>query len=145
MYDEIFHYHSELSDYEVPALLDRNNKTKSDSLEINVLFDSTPVDIADTSFIKKLAKWGFEKKSVEKFKFFALNRIFAEKEADNETISKCTTVFRDVLIFKKNKKIVGIAKICFGCGDKVIVGTDAKTVNFGYNGDYSKLEILLLN
>ena len=55
----------------------------------------------------------------------------------------CIPVFRDILIFKKNNKSIGIAKICFECEKSHIVGTNKNIENFGQCGDFSKLMNIL--
>ena len=35
-------------------------------------------------------------------------------------------MYRDILIFKHDQKITGIAKLCFECNQKVIVGSTNK-------------------
>lgn len=55
------------------------------------------------------------------------------------TVAACIPVFRDILIFRKNKKNSGMMKICFGCHQYRILGTNAKTENFGTDNDYSQL------
>ncbi len=145
VYDEILHYRLKLSETETSKLLDIENETKDDSLIINIIFDRTPVDISDTSFIKNLEKFGYLKKSISKEKFAAVDSIFIEKTAVEKWNTNCVTIFRNILLFKIQNKTIGIAKICFGCGKKHIVGTTAKTEDFGYNGDYRKLESLLKN
>ncbi len=57
----------------------------------------------------------------------------------------CLPVFRDILIFKKRHKVIGIVKICFGCEKAVIVGSQANTIGFGQDGDFQKLKKLLDN
>ena len=42
-------------------------------------------------------------------------------------------MYRDILIFKHDQKITGIAKLCFECNQKVIVGpTNKKCEEFDF-------------
>ena len=66
-----------------------------------------------------------------------------EKSTLENIATACIHVYRDILIFKKEGKVIGTAKICFDCMSKQIKGTTANTENFGQDGDYEKLEKIL--
>lgn len=105
---------------------------------------NVPRSIADTSFLQELAGYGFEQQLVPESKHYELNDLFREKSADpSETKWMCMPVYNDISVFKKENRIVGIAKIYFGCNEIHIVGSDAKTDRFGSCLGYSRLSDLL--
>ena len=80
---------------------------------------------------------------IDKSKFESIDKIFIEKSTLENIATACIHVYRDILIFKKEGKVIGTAKICFDCMSKQIKGTTANTENFGQDGDYEKLEKIL--
>ena len=58
---------------------------------------------------------------------------------------KTVAFYRDILVFKKENKTVGVAKVCFGCSQSIITGTKLNTQEFGQSGDYGRLKKLLYN
>lgn len=53
-------------------------------------------------------------------------RIFSQKFGNYLSENACEPFYRDVYVFRKKNKIVGIAKICFDC----------KIINFSSEKDY---------
>jgi hypothetical protein len=143
IYDELVHYSINISEKEIMELIE--NRIKTDSLKSELLEGITPANINDTSFIKKLEQIGYKKNNIAKDKFVSIDSIFVEKTVTESWTTKCVVVYRNILLFKRQNKTIGIAKICFGCGKNRIVGTTANTENFGFDGDYRKLESILKN
>ena len=114
-FDEIVHYKNEIASSELRKLyFDR--KTKLDSLKYEVITNrEIPKTVTDTAFISKLEEIGFLKSKVNKIKFEEINSIFKEKKHDEISGFACDYIFRDILVFKRKSKTVGIAKICFEC------------------------------
>jgi hypothetical protein len=110
---------------------------------MGIILGDIPKSISDLTFIDKLFAVGFKKKSLDKSKFDSIDKIFVEKTTAENLATSCMYVYRDILIFKKESKIVGTAKVCFGCMAHQITGTTANTENFGQEGDYERLEKLL--
>jgi hypothetical protein len=102
-----------------------------------------PNDLLDEAFITNLTKFGYEKKILNSSRFGNLNLIFSETKCDDGYAMACTPIYRDILIFYKENKIVGIAKICFGCRQYHIIGTDKNLEDFGQCGGYEELQDLL--
>ena len=142
-YDEIDHYSSRYGDMDVEKLYNNQSRSKIDSLKTAVVLGDTPKGISDLSFIVKLESLGYKKNAVDKSKFEEIDKIFMEKSVKQIIMYSCIYVYNDILIFKKQKKVIGTAKICFGCMGNEIKGTNANTENFGQDGDYEKLEKLL--
>jgi hypothetical protein len=142
-YDQIDHFFNDFDANKFWALTYTPNISPIDSIKGGVLSRRIPKGINDTFFVAKLEKAEFKKSIVDKSKFSKIDEIFAEKNLLFDSTTKCVPIFRDILIFRKSGKIVGIAKICFRCGQNEIFGTSANTNDFGQNGDYERLETIL--
>jgi len=141
-FNELIHYRIEIDENK---LLEREegDLTIIERLQNDLIIMDKPEVVSDTSFISQLEKIGFKKNIVTKTKFARINNIFSVKQPKESIAYSCIAVFRDILVFKKNNKVIGIAKICFSCDQNRIVGTKMETVNFGQDGDYSKLHKIL--
>ena len=142
-YDEIEHYSSNADQEKLMTLTQNRSKSEIDSFTVGVILDNIPKDITDVYFIDKLEPIGFRKSLVNKSKFSSIDNLFREKTVKEPTWLSCIHLYRDILIFKKQNKVVGTAKICFSCLAHQIKGTNANTDNFGQEGDYGRLEKIL--
>ena len=141
-YDEIdYYFNDSFKEAEMVDLLDK--KSELNSLRMGVILGSIPKDISDLSFVNNFEKIGYKKSLLDKSKFGDIDKIFVEKSVKENIATSCEYIYRDILIFKRNKNIIGTAKICFGCMANEIKGTNANTENFGQDGDYERLKILL--
>jgi hypothetical protein len=142
-YDKIDYYHSNFDSKNSLELLDSEPNSLLDSIKVAVLFGETPESINDTSCINQLTKVGYTKQNINKEKFSKIDSIFIEKTTTTNDGTNCVYIYRDILIFKKQNKIIGIAKICFSCFGNRIVGAKANKINFGQDGDYDKLKSII--
>jgi hypothetical protein len=102
-----------------------------------------PGKLTDTSILKDIEKLDFIKTEISSNKFDQFNDIFCERQHKENNTSICAPVYRDILLFKKGNKIIGIAKLCFTCHQFIIIGTSLSTEEFGQSGDFEKLYKLL--
>ena len=142
-YDEIEYYQNEIEEDQIEELYDNQKKSVKDSLKMGVILGEIPKSITDTNFIDNLKSFGYTKSKIEPKKFDKIDEIFTEKKHSESYATACINIYRDILIFKRKSKIIGIAKICFGCDANVIVGTKSNTEEFGMSGDYQKLRKIL--
>ncbi|MFP3592845.1 hypothetical protein [Chryseobacterium sp. SIMBA_038] len=142
-YDQIDYYSINLGEGKIKELYENQDKSKVDKYKYTVTIDETPETITDLDFLNYMEMIGYVKKKIDKSKFPQINKIFVEKTASDGYAAACIPVFRDILIFKKQEKVIGIAKICFSCHQYRIIGTHANKENFGTNNDYEKLEFIL--
>ncbi|AZZ57708.1 MULTISPECIES: hypothetical protein [Weeksellaceae] len=142
-YDKIDHYKNEIDS--IYELTSNREISKLNNLKSEIVLGDKPKDLNDTEFFKSLEKIGYKKSEISQSKFEEINKIFVEKTVSQNLDYACPAVYRDILIFRKQNKTVGIAKICFECFKSQIIGTKANTENFGQNGDYEKLEEILKN
>lgn len=141
-FDAVDYYNYNIDENTAMNLLDYR-KTALDSIKYNLILDETSEDISNEYFIVNLTKAGFKKKEIESEDFQKLSNLFSEHPVREGLDFACIPIFRDILVFKKNEKVVGVAKICFGCNDYKIIGTDANTSNFGQGKDYEILSLIL--
>lgn len=118
--------------------------SKKDALFLSILQNNYPEKV-DDKFSEKLLKYGFKKKTVDKILYPEINTIFSEKDCNDNLGSFCIPTFRDIFIFTKNNKVVGISKVCYDCGLATIIGTEKNIRNFGSCGDFKKLKKLMGN
>ncbi len=142
-YDEIEYYQNEIKEDQIGELYDNQKKSLKDSLKIEVILGETPKSISDTNFIDDLKSFGYTKSNIKSKKIEKINEFFSVKNHSESYITACIYVYRDILIFKRKSKVIGIAKICFSCNSKIIVGTKSITEKFGINGDYELLKEIL--
>jgi hypothetical protein len=140
-YDEILHFKNDVDEALIGDLY--NNKSKLDSLKFGVILDDIPKSIVDTTYLNILQDIGYTKTTIDQKKFKAIDEIFTEKKHPEGTYFSCIYVYRDILVFKRKSKIVGMAKICFDCGGSQIFGTKSNTEEFGQSGDYESLAEIL--
>ncbi|CEJ71509.1 hypothetical protein BN1195_03858 [Chryseobacterium oranimense G311] len=142
-YNEIDYYQIETKEDEITKLDQNQGKSKIDKLKYDLVIGETPESINDLDFLNYMDKVGYLMKKINPSNFENINKIFVEKPEEEMVVAACVPVFRDILVFKKNGKITGIAKICFSCHQYRMIGTNANTENFGSNNDYSQLGNIL--
>lgn len=118
------------------------DRSATDSIGERLLSGRNARELSDTIAIAWLDSVGFSKRVFNEVEQVKLREIFREKSFDydeDETVTTCAPVFRDIYLFKKEGKPTGIVKICYDCGDLQIIGAKADTKGFGYNGEYKQL------
>jgi hypothetical protein len=142
-YDAIDYYFNDYPETDVDNLFDNRLRSVLDSLKMGVIVGETPKDISDLGFVKKLKEIGYVKRAINKKDFREIDDVFVEKSGAIDMAADCIYVYRDILIFKKQKKIIGTVKLCFDCNDFQIQGTSANTHHFGQYRDFERLQVLL--
>jgi len=132
---------------EEKEIIENNRKGIKDSILNNILYSELPDKLDDNIFYKTINSNGFSKfelsqKDIEYLK----NDVFLEKFSLNvfQLNKACAPEYRDILVFKKNNEISGIAKICFSCGQFYIISSkrEIQVENFGTEEEYKSLEKL---
>ena len=142
-YDQIDYHNTNIAESKVMDFYKTKAKSEIDSIKKWVIIGSIPRTINDTLFLSKLDEISFFHNNIDTAKFSKINKIFVEKQTNENIALSCEPVYRDILIFRNKSRIVGIAKICFGCMQYQIIGTTANTENFGQDGDFGRLKELL--
>jgi len=142
-FDEIEYYNSTYRQSDFVDVLKNGHRSLTDSIKRGVLLFNTPKSLSDTLFLLKLDEIGYKKKSIDTSKYGDIKEIFKKKVAKNHLSTTCDPMHQNILIFRNKHKVVGIAKICFGCMSHQIVGAKKNTDDFGQDGDYEKLKNIL--
>ena len=116
-FDTIDYYHLGISDLEETSIVFKELKTNKDSTFLSILFGEIPIKLND-SLIEQI-------ESTNYFKHFELPKELNAKVSNCfsnyyeasffSTSTTCIHFYRDILIFRKEKNIIGIALICFSC------------------------------
>jgi len=109
---------------------------------------NVPRDISDTAFIDDLTYFGYRKRYMKPTKFRELNKIICNYESNPAPIHRfrcdnCCKNYTDILVFKKDDVITGIAKISFDGYRAYFVGAQVNTDHFGCNREFERLKVLL--
>jgi len=142
-FDEVEHYYQAFEEDSLWDLSEKEKPTAKEKMQVEILLDDAFRQFSDTSIVKSMVEIGFTKTQISPTNFERLNNLFCERKHADAVYAACIAVYRDVLVFKKNNKIVGTAKICFDCDQSVIMGTTLNTEEFGQSGDYQKLYKIL--
>ena len=97
----------------------------------------------DTMFIDSLILNNFSIYEVNPSFFESIKEISMDKNHDEIMTTDCIPIYRDILVFKRNKTIIGVVKICLECSMHSITGTTINTIGFGQSGDYDSLKSIL--
>ncbi len=144
-FDKVEYYSIDFHESKLWELEEKENKTNTEIRLLNVLLKDKPDQIPDTVEFNNLETLGFKKKEIEKDKFQRLEKIFCERKHEEALYTSCIAVYRDILIFKRQNKTIGFARLCFECGDSIIAGTDKDWSEFGQSGDFQRLGAILEN
>ncbi len=142
-FDKIDHYFLNIEEEKLWNIEQKKKKTANEKKQLELLIKYTPDKLSDTAVLDNIDKLDFIRKEISADKFNQINEIFCQRKHKEVTASACIAIYRDILVFKKENKIIGTAKLCFSCDQCVITGTRLNTEEFGQSGDYGKLYKLL--
>jgi hypothetical protein len=141
-YDQVDYYHYDFPEEKLSELYNNKSPLPLVKLKSDLLIGDVPANIWDLDFLNKISQVGYSKKTLTSH-FQELDEIFSEHYSDILESASCINVYRDIIVFKKQSKVVGIVKICFGCGAAQFTGARGHTDDFGQNGEYAALEKIL--
>ena len=136
-FDKVEHFSNDISEYDAENLSMKDNPSRKELILSQLLTED------DMEYTDELEKYNFKKNVINSSKLDSINKIFSENPCETSYVAACIPVYRDIFIFKKNDKIVGKAKVCFGCRLYSIEGTKLNTENFGQCGDFERLGKLI--
>ena len=136
-FDKVEYYFNDISEQDAENLSVKDKPSKKETILSKLLGED------NMKYTDELEKYDFEKTIMSNYKLDSISKIFSENPCKTGYVEACIPVYRDIFIFKKNEKIVGKAKVCFGCRLYSIEGTKLNTENFGQCGDFEKLEKLI--
>jgi hypothetical protein len=142
-YDQIELYHCNLSDSMIYVLFYSKKDPLSGTKSPDYLLRRVPKEL-DPKLPKKLKKYGYTRTTLDSSVCMNIDSILIQKpHPEVSYLTECSPVYRDILIFKKDKKITGIAQICFSCDQFYFVGNVIKSEGFGQYEELRKLKKVL--
>jgi hypothetical protein len=141
--DKIEHFYLDISEEKVMKLAKIKNRNKDQNNLIGLLVSHYPDSISEPNFEANLLKYKFIKTELSEIKKTEVENIFSEKDSVQTEFSSCLPYYRDIFIFKKKDSIVGIAKVCFGCGVSKFRGSKVNTDGFGLYSELNKLKKII--
>lgn len=141
-FDEIEHYSKDISDNDLMAIYDLEEKIGKPT-QIREIVEYDFPETVDVNFDEILIKNGYKKTLLNKEIHSEINDIFSENICLSKTAFACIPVYRDIFLFKNEGKIIGIAKICFECEKSYIIGTKKDVIDFGQCGGFEELSNLI--
>ena len=142
-YDEIEHYQIMIDEDKVMDMQEKKHPTKDEKELSDIIIQNSPASIKDSSFLKHLKRLSFKEYKINPKYHDGISAIFCERKHPGAVYAACIAMYRDILVFRREHKICGIAKICFNCGESYILGTKCNTAEFGQSGDYDALYKIL--
>ncbi|MEL1252918.1 hypothetical protein AAEO57_03960 [Flavobacterium sp. DGU38] len=141
--DEIDHYYLDISEDIFFKLIRKETKTQKETELINIYTHTFPDRIPKEDFEKILLNHNYKKSNLLIKDEKDIQSVFSEKDSLKNDACACIAEYRDVFVFKKNAKTVGIAKICFKNARFQIIGTKINTEGFGLINELDKLESIV--
>jgi hypothetical protein len=144
-FNEVIHYHKSITREEWLEIIKKEkNQTVDEKKLIDLLNNYLPEkSLNDKILINDIERLYPERRKIDNSKIKTLSNIYSEKFYGDFSLAACEPYYRDILIFKKQNKIVGISKVCFDCYLHSTIGTKRNTEQLGQNGDYAKLQRIL--
>ena len=145
-FDNVDYYFKDIDDSEILKEVRRLEGVDDESEEynyLNLISNDYPKKVNDENFIKNILKFGYSKNQIDKKFYNEINSVFSETKCDSSFAAACVPIYRDILVFYKEQKIIGIAKVCFTCRQFDIIGTQKDISYFGQCGGYEKLYEIL--
>ncbi|KRD63075.1 hypothetical protein ASE40_04630 [Flavobacterium sp. Root935] len=137
--DQIEHYYLNFSEDDFFKLIRKDNKTEKE-LELSDLFSGYyPDSIPTEDFEKILLKHNYKKSKLSIKQQKKIESVFSEKDLPIPDAAACIAEYRDIFIFKKRGRIIGISKICFVCNRFQIIGSKIDVSVFGFPDELDKL------
>ncbi|MEX0995670.1 MAG: hypothetical protein WDZ45_01320 [Flavobacteriaceae bacterium] len=143
-FDQAMHYNIQIEDQVLFEIASQGTLTNKEQLKIDVLVNKKPQNISDTLFIKDLMEIGFTKNTVAIDKLSELRSVFSNPNEQKTEMNECVKIYRDILVFKTNNQITGMAKVCFECRDVQMVNLNPNSIKSLSDYDYNRLSELLV-
>ncbi|MBY0487501.1 MAG: hypothetical protein K2P85_09995 [Flavobacteriaceae bacterium] len=140
-FDTIEHYQLAVKDNVVERILIENK----DSVLVKTITGTLPEKLKDNVFFSEINSDNFVKNQFTSDDLNKFIKLFNSDVFLDYDAAACAPTYRDFLILKKGKAVVGIVKICVHCEMHCIIGIDKnkKTIGFCGSLEYSELKKLL--
>jgi hypothetical protein len=130
-FDEVIYYNKDDIDSEFKSIYDCNTGELLEDFGCDILHDSRPEFLNDTTFADSLNLIGFTYHLIDRSFFDELRNIFTKKSLLMNETNSCEPIYRDLLIFRNKGSVKGVAKICFECNKAHIIGLPFKKIEYG--------------
>ncbi len=137
--DEIDHY---FVNYTLDSIIisgGESKKSKKEKEFEDLFMGYFPDSIPKNDFEEILLSHNYKKFNLTIKQQKEIENVFSEKDSLQMSAYACVPVYRDIFIFKKKEKTIGIAKICFKCGRFQIIGSKIDTQYFGLFDELEEL------
>lgn len=141
--DEIRHYYLDFSDHDFTNLIHDRTPNEKEKEFTNIYMGHFPDSIPKKDFEKILLSHNYQKTNLSIKQQKDIEGVFSEKDSLMNYGYACVAEYRDIFIFKKKEKTIGIAKICFKCGRFQIVGSKLDVSGFGLWEELDRLRKIL--
>jgi hypothetical protein len=141
--DKIDHYYLNFSEDDFTKILMKDNNTKKEKEFFEIYVHTFPDTIPQENFGKILLSHNYKKSNLSIKQQKGIENVFSEKDSLQTIFAGCAAEYRDIFVFKKKEKTVGIAKICFKCGRTQIIGSKLDVSGFGLWSEFDKLKSII--
>ena len=146
-FDEVIHYKYDLENI-LPSWQAKSRLFKSQKKENlrQLLYANTPKTLSDSNALfSSLDKSTFIKNTIDSDKLDSLRLAFSVRDTNVVRLpSRCSVIYRDIVVLKKNGKIICITKLCMKCSHSYFLGDpDLDTKFFGQHGEWGILKKVL--
>jgi hypothetical protein len=144
-FNEVIHYYLDVDDEKVSELWDGKLDAPNDRQLAALVADGLPNGILDSLSLVGAEKIGFTKVDLSDNQIQSVANLFCVASSQKPNAIKtrnCIPIWRDILVFKSESTIVGIAKVCFTCNQLAVTGKDGQ-IGYDLLGRYGKLARVL--
>lgn len=141
--DKIDHYYVNYSIEDIIEFDLRNKESKKHKEFSDLFMGYFPERIPEKDFEVTLLSHNYKKSTLSVRQQKEIENVFSEKDSLQNSEYACVPEYRDIFIFKKRQKTVGIAKICFKCGHFQIIGSKIDVSGFGLWSELGKLKSII--
>jgi len=140
-FDEVVHYEISILDKDLIELSKKDSLSQDDKFLRYLLYMPAPQNQAEKKIFYKTISLAPSNKYIINQKFHASlkSKVFSEKKCKSKEFAMCAPTYRDIFIFKKDGKEIGIAKICYECGLYSFSELSSNTECFGMNNEFYEL------
>lgn len=125
-FDQVSHFHIQMEDQDLFDMASQDTLAFKQQFKVDILLNNKFEKLSDTLFIKDLLEIGFVKNEISKEKLSRLQSIFTFENEQTKKVNECINIYRDILIFKTNNQITGMAKVCLECEMMHVVNSNKK-------------------
>lgn len=141
--DKIDHYYLNFSDTDFTKLIRKDRNTEKEIEFITLFVHHFPDTIPKENFEKILLNHNYKKLDLTIKQQKDIQNVFSEKDSVPSSYASCAAEYRDIFLFKKKEKTIGIAKICFKCGRFQITGSKLDVSGFGLWSELDRLKNII--